>query len=136
GISGIGMIAVGILGFPFIGVIQEKTTTAELQLSQPQVAKQILVEKSSVLGKYLAIDPIKAAALTDPAQTTAISSASQSGQFNALATMAFFPAFMLLCYLILFFYFKSRGGYKAQILTGHAAKDGKFTGGVEGAAEL
>jgi MFS family permease len=135
-ISGIGMIAVGILGFPFIGVIQEKTTTAELQQSQPEMAQQILVEKSSVLGNYLAIDPDKAAALTDPAQTAAISSASQSGQFNALATMAFFPAFMLLCYLALFFYFKSRGGYKAQVLTGHAAQDGKFTGGVEGAAEL
>jgi len=115
-ISGIGMIAVGVLGFPFIGVVQEKTTSAELQQVLPEVAQQILTEQQYVLGNYLAIDPDKAAALTDPAQTTAIASASQSGQFNALATMAFFPAFMLLCYLALFFYFKSKGGYKAQEL--------------------
>jgi hypothetical protein len=135
-ISGIGMIAVGVLGFPFIGVVQEKTTSAQLQQSQPEVAQQILTEKKYVLGDYLAIDPDKAAALTDPAQTAAVSTASQSGQFNALATMAFFPVFMLLCYLALFFFFKSKGGYKAQVLTGHAANDEKFTGGVAGPADL
>jgi len=135
-ISGIGMIAVGILGSPFIGVIQEKTTSAQLQKSQPEVAQQILTEKTYVLGKYLAIDPDKAAGLTDPTQTAAVSAASKSGNFNALATMAFFPAFMLLCYLALFFFFKSKGGYKAQVLTGHAANDEKFTGGVAGPADL
>jgi hypothetical protein len=30
-----------------------------------------------------------------------------------------FPAFMLTCYIILFIYFKSKGGYKAQILGDH-----------------
>jgi hypothetical protein len=42
---------------------------------------------------------------------------------------------MFVCYLILILYFKSRGGYKAQVLTGHAAEDKKFTGGVAGAVE-
>ncbi len=50
--------------------------------------------------------------------------------------MALFPSFMLACYLILFFFFKSKGGYKAQVLTGHAADDEKFTGGVAGPADL
>ena len=50
--------------------------------------------------------------------------------------MAFFPAFMLICYLALFFYFKSRGGYSAQVLTGHKANDDKFTGGVPGSASF
>ena len=30
-------------------------------------------------------------------------------------------------------YFKSRGGYQAEVLTGHAAEDEKFTGGTAGA---
>ena len=29
-----------------------------------------------------------------------------------------FPSFMLTCYIILFLYFKSKGGYKAQALGG------------------
>jgi hypothetical protein len=42
---------------------------------------------------------------------------------------------MLLCYIILIIYFRSRGGYSAQVLTGHAAEDKKFTGGVPGPME-
>ena len=52
-----------------------------------------------------------------------------------MAYMALFPTFMLACYIGLFLYFKSKGGYDAQVLTGHEAKDAKFTGGVEGPVE-
>jgi MFS family permease len=135
-ISGIGMIAVGVLGFPFIGAVQEKTATAQLVEVKPALAEKVLVEKSYVLGGYQAIDPEKAAALTDEAEVEALGKANQASQFDALAKMALFPAFMLICYLILFFYFKSRGGYKAQVLTGHSAEDEKFTGGVEGPADF
>ncbi len=36
--------------------------------------------------------------------------------------MAIFPCIMFVCYLILIAYFRSQGGYKAQVLTGHAPK--------------
>ena len=32
-------------------------------------------------------------------------------------------------------YFKATGGYRAEVLAGHAADDEKFTGGVEGPGE-
>ena len=54
---------------------------------------------------------------------------------NALAKIAILPAIMCVCYLILIAYFKSKGGYKAEVLTGHAAEDEKFTGGTIGAME-
>jgi hypothetical protein len=54
----------------------------------------------------------------------------------ALAYTAGVPALMALGYLILIIYFRAQGGYKAEVLTGHAAEDEKFTGGVEGPAEL
>ena len=31
--------------------------------------------------------------------------------------------------------YAARGGYQAQVLTGHSANDEKFTGGVQGAIE-
>ena len=46
--------------------------------------------------------------------------------------MAVFPTIMLVGYLCLIFYFKSKGGYEAEVLVGHGAKDEEFTGGVEG----
>ena len=38
-----------------------------------------------------------------------------SGQ-KALASMAVFPLIMLICYIVIWFYFKSRGGYKPVTL--------------------
>jgi len=53
------------------------------------------------------------------------------GQMALLMTAAI-PAVMALLYLVLIIYFKTQGGYKAEVLVGHAAEDEKFTGGVEG----
>ena len=84
---------------------------------------------------YKAIDPEKAAAIAANEEKLALEEADKAGQFDALAKMALFPTFMLICYVALFMYFKSKGGYQAEVLTGHAAEDAEFTGGVEGAVE-
>jgi hypothetical protein len=134
-ISGIGMIAVGVLGFPFIGALQEGTASSELKATSEQMAQTVLVESQKFGFPYQAIDPVKAKEVTDEEGQAALKAADKAGQFAALAKMAFFPAFMLLCYVILFVYFKSRGGYHAQVLVGHKAVDEEYTGGVEGAVE-
>ena len=118
--GGIGMLAVGILGAPFIGYLQESSATAQLQSANPALYQSVTVEKTYLLGKYQAIDPVKSAAVTDDAGKTAILTATTTGQFSALAKMALFPAFMLACYLALMAYFKSRGGYRA-VQIGNAA---------------
>ena len=51
---------------------------------------------------------------------------------HALAKIAVLPVIMCVCYLVLIVYFQFRGGYQAQVLTGHAAQDEKFTGGTAG----
>jgi hypothetical protein len=43
---------------------------------------------------------------------------------------------MALGYLLLILYFRMLGGYKAEVLVGHAAQDEEFTGGVQGPAEM
>jgi MFS family permease len=109
-ISGIGMIAVGVLGFPYIGFVQERTASSHLSATAAPVAANVLTEKSYMGVPYKAID---SEVKVDAAATTAIAEASKAGQFNALAIMSAFPAFMLLCYFGMFAYFKSKGGYKA-----------------------
>jgi len=120
-ISGIGMIAVGVLGFPFIGFLQDKTASAELTAHAPRVAETVLEEKEYFGIQYTAINPEKekaAIAEQGEAATAALESANKAGQFNALGKMALFPAFMLVCYVLLFLYFKGKGGYKAVELGG------------------
>ena len=116
-ISGIGMIAVGVLGTSFIGAIQEQKATAELKEKNSAVAAQVIGEKDLFGQKYQAVIPEKAEKVTDADGKTAIAEAKKTSEFEALATMALFPTFMLVCYVILYLYFKSRGGYKAQDIT-------------------
>ncbi len=122
--GGVGMIAVGVLGFPYIGALQEKTATAQLLSDSPSLAGQVLVQKHYLLGAYQAIAPDKAAAVTDAGAQAAFSAAQLAGQFQALAHMALFPAFLLLGYLALHFYFKAKGGYRPVTL---AASDAPRT---------
>jgi hypothetical protein len=129
------MIAVGVLGFPFIGALQENTAQSVLSANSPATAQVVLVEKSSFGIPYRAIDPAKAETITSEEGKAALRAANKAGQFDALAKMAAFPTFMLLCYIALFLYFRSQGGYSAQVLVGHSAKDEKFTGGVPAAVE-
>ena len=116
--GGIGMLAVGILGFPFIGGLQESTATAQLAKANPALHQTVTVDSSYLLGPYKAIDPVKAAKVTAPAEKEALKAANTAGQFSALAKMAFFPAFMLCCYVGLLLYFRAKGGYKPVQLEG------------------
>jgi len=110
--GGIGMLAVGILGAPFIGYLQESSATRQLAAANPALYQTVTVEKNYLLGKYQAIDPVKSAAVTDSASTAAINAATTTGQFSALGKMALFPIFMFASYVALMLYFKSRGGYR------------------------
>jgi MFS family permease len=115
--GGIGMLAVGILGAPFIGYLQESTATNELQAKNPAVYESVTAKKSwvlsPVLGDYKAIDPEKKATVETADGKEALKAAEAASQYAALGKMALFPGFMLCCYIVLILYFKSRGGYKA-----------------------
>ncbi|HEX3857806.1 MAG TPA: MFS transporter [Verrucomicrobiae bacterium] len=110
--GGIGMLAVGILGAPFIGYLQESSATKQLESANPALYQTVTVEKNYLLGKYQAIDPVKSTAATSDADKETIQTATATGQFSALGKMALFPIFMFACYLVLIAYFKVRGGYK------------------------
>ncbi len=151
-ISGIGMLAVGTLGFPYIGTLQADKQIAAVVASD--AAKQVpgLVEGgnlTTVVPKtiyeiidYKAIDDAKLAAAIKTAPEDKqkeideqIKSAMSRSNQGALANMAIFPGIMLVGYFALILYFKSQGGYKAEVLVGHTAEDERFTGGVVGAVE-
>jgi MFS family permease len=110
--GGIGMLAVGILGAPFIGYLQETSATQQLQAASPALYQTVTVEKNYLLGSYKPIDPMKSAGVLDDASHKTIEDATTTGQFSALGKMALFPMFGLACYIGLLAYFKSRGGYQ------------------------
>lgn len=122
-ISGIGMIAVGVLGFPFIGFLQASTESSVLtEISKP-TADKVLEQKDYMGVSYQAVNPEKKNAITAPQELEALEEAGKAGDFTALGKMAYFPAFMLLCYIAMWLYFKSKGGYEAVELTSSGNDD-------------
>jgi MFS family permease len=129
-ISGIGMLAVGTLGFPYIGTLQaDKAIHAvasndEIVKKLPGLVKDgqlTVVENKSIyeIIDYKAIsdtklnDLLKTLPDAESAQVKAdIDATMGNSKQGALANMAIFPAVMLAGYIILLIYFQSRGGYK------------------------
>ena len=126
-IAGIGMLTVGIIGGPLIGHMQEKS--AENAIPQALYQK-VSSERSYVLGKYNAVDADKVAALTE-AEAQEVRSTEQAAKQSALRTISIFPFIMLLSYIGLLLYFKSRGGYQAV----HLASEEDVKPTKEGADE-
>jgi MFS family permease len=127
--GGIGMLAVGILGSPFLGYMQELSTTQQLHATNPALYEQVTMKQHYLLGSYEAIDPVKSAALTDEKAKQDIATAAAQAKFTALGRMAMFPIFTFICYLLLILYFKSRGGYKAVQLKDMKAEAAAFDRG-------
>ena len=139
-VSGIGMLAVGVLGFPYIGALQEKKAVNEVGkmeqasavpglLTDGKISPTALEEKSIYYGlikyqtlKAVAVDDLvsKAPPADQGSINESITAAKNGSGQKALADMAIFPAMMLGAYILLGLYFKSRGGYKQQHLAEHA----------------
>jgi MFS family permease len=149
-LGGIGMLAVGVLGFPYIGTLQADKKIDAIAATPAAQSVPGLVQGGTLtptvlddkkvyeIIPYKTVNDVKldAATMTLPTEKKQqIADAAAGSAQKALGNMARFPMFMLACYIVLIIYFRSRGGYSAQVLTGHAAEDGKFTGGVAGPVE-
>lgn len=134
-ISGIGMLAVGTLGFPYIGALQADKAITSVQaieeaasvpglLVDGKIAEGAMTEKSIYeIIKYNVLDDEKVdgmiAAVGDEDITKAIGDAKSGSAQKALLNMAIFPLIMIVAYLLIFLYFKAKGGYKPLVLSDH-----------------
>lgn len=132
--GGVGMLGVGVIGAVFLGYIQDSAVNKQLAAENSALHEKVTVEKHTVFGVAQAVDPKKFEDLSKEDKAT-IAGIEATAKKKALATVAIFPAIMFVCYLGLLAYFKSIGGYKADVLAGHAAVDEQFTGGVVGPIE-
>ncbi len=123
-IAGLGMLAAGILGTPLLGNVQDKETDKQLAANNPALHAAIAgEERTSVFGKYRPIDAKKLETVSE-ADKAVVKKTKDEAKKSALDTVALFPAFMLVCYLLLIGYFQMRGGYKAVTLPGQPAGGG------------
>jgi len=141
-IAGIGMLTVGTLGFPFIGALQASKQIDAV--ADSKVATEIpgLVEEGELtitdrrsiyeVIHYEVVDQAaldaKLSELPDEQADefkAAVAETKGAASQRALGDMAMFPAIMLVAYIALFLYFRSKGGYKPHVM------DEEAGGGVE-----
>ncbi len=108
--GGVGMLGVGVIGAMLMGNVQDKTIDQELA-KNAAVHEQVTTEKTGLLGKYFSVDQDKLAKVDDTAKAL-VQSVQDTSKKMALKQMAVLPAIMLVCYIGILAYFKSRGGYK------------------------
>jgi MFS family permease len=133
-IAGVGMIFAGTIGSPAIGTLQDIKLAKVVEETLPEDFANVSKTTSGQFFDYTAVDAEKIDALSEESKTK-IADLQKNTKQLALADIALLPAIMCGCYLALIAYFKSRGGYQAEVLTGHAADDEKFTGGTMGPGE-
>jgi hypothetical protein len=135
-ISGVGMIAVGTIGLPAIGTVQDQDFNQVVMREAPDVHDRLAETKPGLFAPYQYVNIMKyEEAGVTPEQQAELKRLERSTKQQALAKIAVLPVIMCVCYLVLIAYFRSRGGYRAEVLTGHEAKDEKFTGGTIGPVE-
>jgi MFS family permease len=116
GISGVGMLGIGIVGAVFLGNIQDKAidkgvTTFDEKNGTNLHETYVSQEKKGIFGSYYALSNTDL--LNAPQEDkSAIVKIQGDAKKGALSTVAVFPIFMLICYIGLILYFRSNGGYK------------------------
>lgn len=63
-IAGVGMIAVGTLGNPAIGALQDSAFTTTIREEDPALAERVLASRPGLFGESLALDPAAREALS------------------------------------------------------------------------
>jgi DHA2 family metal-tetracycline-proton antiporter-like MFS transporter len=118
-VAGIGMLGAGVIGGPLIGQVLDRQivhgVAAYDAKNNTQLVQTLKTERTGIFGDYTAIDPAKRATLAGD-EKTAVDTADRASKYDALRTIAILPAIMLLVYLGLILYFRSKGGYKPVVL--------------------
>lgn len=122
-IAGVGMLGVGIVGSAFLGVIQDKEIAGALLDEHPELHAQVIgEEQSSVLGPYQAIDAQKVEETSEESKEV-VAAISADAKKSALFTVAIFPVIMLISYILLIVYFRSKGGYSIVTMDSAVAQN-------------
>jgi len=112
GVSAVGVLGMGILGAPLMGVFLDKGVDEDLAKQEPALYQQVNGEmKPGMFGKSPSLkqEVVETLGDEDKAKLETIVNSNKKKAFVRQATL---PAILLLSYLILFFFFRSKGGYK------------------------
>jgi len=127
--GGIGMMSAGLLGGPGLGYAKDRFTAEHLMNTAPAVYAEY---KAPTPSRFLFLEEVhgldgtklsqaQTAATKTPEQQT-VAQASIAGDRETLKADSYIPAAMAVVYLLLFFYFRTIGGYRPVHIEAAAAR--------------
>lgn len=120
GVSAVGVLFLGVLGSPYIGYKQDLDLDRRLNTPAHSALYADVKEdkpKMSIFGPAPSLDQDRIKALP-PERMKELEEVQAANKRSVFTTIALLPTFMLVCYLGLFFYFRSKGGYKPIDIAG------------------
>lgn len=119
GVSAVGVLFLGVLGSPYIGYKQDGDLEKRLNIPEHEALYSSVKgePKPSMFGASPNLDQAKIKLLPEN-QAKELEIVQAASKRSVFTTIAILPAFMLICYIGLFFYFRSKGGYK-PVAIGH-----------------
>jgi MFS family permease len=112
GVSAVGVLFLGVLGSPFIGYQQDQDMHKRLSQEHSTLLAQVEgLAKPSIFGSAPSLDQEKIKKL-DASGSKELETVQADSKRGAFVNIAVLPTFMLICYLGMWFWFRSRGGYK------------------------
>lgn len=116
GVSAVGVLGMGVLGAPLMGIWQDTDIDKTLQAEHQAIYQKVKgKEVPNIIGVSPSLDGAAVSALPEEEKETVHKIQSKFKKLT-FARTAMLPGFLLACYFILFLYFRSKGGYRPQEL--------------------
>lgn len=128
-VSAMGLLTVGIFGFPFLGAVQDHYNAKTIEAVQPELVAKIKAENLTVDEKPIFVEKnffgvgynsisapgVKSMIVDEAAQAELKKELDKTGQ-SSLKVAAILPLIMAVAFILIIFYYKSIGGYKPVVL--------------------
>lgn len=125
GVSAVGVLFLGVIGSPLIGYKQDIDLNKALAASHAPLLQKIQGEpKPAIFGTSPSLDQEKIKTL-DVAGKMELEKVQAGVKQHVFVDIALLPAFMLACYVMMWLWFRSKGGYKpVELGRGEEAEPG------------
>ncbi len=112
GVSAIGVLGMGVVGAPLMGIWQDIDIDKTLRDKHPAIYQTVKSpDETNILGSFPSLNGNAVKALPEDQRKT-VTAVQDDYKKLTFARTAMLPAFMLVCYIGLWLYFRGRGGYK------------------------
>lgn len=110
-VAGVGMLAVGIIGNPFMGAMQDYEVNERLAIEAPDLHSRVMEPRRSIFGDYQGLNAGLVEQLS-PSEREVVDAVVSQSQKDALRVIAVLPIIMFVVYVSLILYFRAKGGYR------------------------